>query len=59
MAGEQITLPVTIDRIGEQFPAHTITDLMLGVGPRLVAIPLNVKSIPFLRKVYPPIVDVP
>jgi iron complex transport system substrate-binding protein len=59
MAGEQISLPLTIDRIGEQFPAHTITDLMLGVGPRLVAIPLNVKSIPFLRKVYPPIVDVP
>jgi iron complex transport system substrate-binding protein len=59
MAGEQITVPPTTNRIAEQFPAHTITDLMLGVGPQLVAIPLNVKSIPFLRKVYPPIDGVP
>jgi len=58
LGDEQITLPLTINRIGEQIPAHTATDIMLGAGPRLVAIPMNVKTIPFLKQVYPPIVAV-
>lgn len=59
MSGASVTVPVTIERIAEQFPAHTATDIMLGVGDRLVAIPQNVKTIPFLRKVYPRIAAVP
>ncbi|MEX5709337.1 ABC transporter substrate-binding protein [Parafrankia sp. FMc6] len=59
VSGEKVTIPLRIERIAEQFPAHTVTDLMLGVGDRLVAIPQNVKTIPFLRKVYPRIADVP
>ncbi|WP_239333242.1 ABC transporter substrate-binding protein [Frankia sp. CiP3] len=59
VSGEKATIPIRIDRIAEQFPAHTVTDLMLGVGDRLVAIPQNVKTIPFLRKVYPRIANVP
>ncbi|MCK9893686.1 ABC transporter substrate-binding protein [Frankia sp. AgB32] len=55
MSGEKVTVPLKIDRIAEQFPAHTVTDLMLGVGDKLVAIPQNVKTIPFLRKVFPDI----
>ena len=30
----------------EQFPAHTVTDIMLGVGSKLDAIPQNVSTIP-------------
>ncbi|CAO5230054.1 ABC transporter substrate-binding protein [Frankia sp. AgKG'84/4] len=55
MSGEKVTVPLRIDRIAEQFPAHTVTDIMLGVGNKLVAIPQNVKTIPFLRKVFPDI----
>ncbi|KJE21625.1 ABC-type Fe3+-hydroxamate transport system, periplasmic component [Frankia torreyi] len=59
MTGEKTTVPLKIDRIAEQFPAHTVTDIMLGVGDKLVAIPQNVKTIPFLRKVYPGVNDLP
>jgi iron complex transport system substrate-binding protein len=59
MTGEAVTVPVTVERIAEQFPAHTVTDLMLGAGPRLVAIPVNVKTLPFLRKVFAPIEQIP
>lgn len=57
--GRTVTVPATVDRIAEQFPAHTAMDIMLGAGDRLVAIPRNVKTIPLLRKVYPRIADVP
>lgn len=59
MSGEKVTVPLRINRIAEQFPAHTMTDIMLGVGPKLVAIPQNVKTIPFLRKVFPGVNDLP
>ncbi len=59
LSGEKVTVPLKINRIAEQFPAHTVTDIMLGVGDKLVAIPQNVKTIPFLRKVYPGVNGLP
>ncbi|CAO5149885.1 iron complex transport system substrate-binding protein [Frankia sp. AiPs1] len=59
MSGEKATVPLKVDRIAEQFPAHTVTDIMLGAGDRLVAIPQNVKTLPFLRTVFPRINDLP
>jgi iron complex transport system substrate-binding protein len=54
-----VTVPATVDRIAEQYPSHVMTDLLLGAGDKLVAIPQNVKTIPFLRKVYPRISSIP
>jgi iron complex transport system substrate-binding protein len=59
MLGTSVTVPVTINRIAEQFPAHTVTDIMLGMGDKIVAIPQNVKTIPLLLKIYPGIAKVP
>lgn len=59
MRGVSVTVPVKIERLAEQFPAHTITDIMLGMGDKLVAIPRNVKTIPLLQKVFPRIATIP
>jgi iron complex transport system substrate-binding protein len=59
MSGAKVRVPDTVTRIAEQFPAHTATDIMLGVGRDLVAIPQNVSTIPFLRAVDPSITKVP
>jgi iron complex transport system substrate-binding protein len=59
MSGTTVVVPRRVDRIAEQFPAHTVTDIMLGVGEKLVAIPQNVRTIPLLRKIFPPIAAVP
>jgi iron complex transport system substrate-binding protein len=59
MLGRTVTVPVHIDRIAEQFPAHTVTDVMLGAGDKIVAIPTNVKTIPLLQKIYPRITAIP
>ncbi|MGH3669689.1 MAG: ABC transporter substrate-binding protein [Pseudonocardiaceae bacterium] len=59
ISGAQVRVPLQVKRIAEQFPAHTATDIMLGVGDKLVAIPPNVKTLPFLKKVFPGIVSVP
>jgi iron complex transport system substrate-binding protein len=59
MNGVTVAVPVSVNRIAEQFPAHVSTDILLGVGDRLVAIPQNVKTIPLLRLVYPRITAVP
>lgn len=59
MTGARVKVPQDVHRIAEQFPAHTATDIMLGVGDDLVAIPKNVKTLPFLRAVFPRIKSVP
>lgn len=59
MSGTSVTVPVKAGRIAEQFPAHTVTDIMLGAGDKLVGIPQNVKTIPLLKKIYPRIASVP
>ncbi len=59
MSGVKVRVPVKVTRIAEQFPAHTSTDIMLGVGGELVAIPKNVSTIPFLWTVDPGIAKVP
>lgn len=59
MAGDKVAVPDVVTRIAEQFPAHTVTDIMLGVGGKLDAIPQNVSTIPFLQAVDPQIVKVP
>jgi iron complex transport system substrate-binding protein len=59
MTGAKVKVPIDVHRIAEQFPAHTATDIMLGVGDELVAIPKNVKTLPFLRAVFPRIGSVP
>lgn len=59
IAGRVVTVPVTINRIAEQFPAHTVTDIMLGVGDKIIVIPPNVKTIPLLRKIHPGVAAIP
>ena len=59
IAGRAVTVPITINRIAEQFPAHTVTDIMLGVGDKVIAIPQNVKTIPLLRKIHPGVAAIP
>ncbi|KJE19286.1 hypothetical protein FF36_06441 [Frankia torreyi] len=59
LSGAKVTVPTTINRIAEQFPAHTVADIMLGVGDKLVAIQQNVSTIPFLQAVQPSITKVP
>jgi iron complex transport system substrate-binding protein len=59
MGGDKVAVPDDVTRIAEQFPAHTVTDIMLGVGGKLDAIPQNVSTIPFLKAVDPSIVKVP
>ena len=59
MAGRRVSVPTVINHIAEQFPAHTVTDIMLGVGDKIIAIPQNVKTIPLLRKIDPAISNVP
>lgn len=59
MAGDKVTVPDKVTRIAEQFPAHTVTDLLLGVGGELDAIPQNVSTIPFLKAIDPGITGVP
>jgi iron complex transport system substrate-binding protein len=59
ISGAQVRVPLRVNRIAEQFPAHTATDIMLGAGGKLVAIPPNVKTLPFLRNVFPGIASVP
>jgi iron complex transport system substrate-binding protein len=59
MVGDKVTVPDNFTRIAEQFPAHTVTDILLGVGSKLDAIPQNVSTIPFLKAIDPGIVKVP
>ena len=59
MSGAKVRVPRKVNRIAEQFPAHTVTDLMMGVGDELVGISNNVKTLPFLAKVDPGIKSVP
>lgn len=59
MAGRNVSVPNVVNRIAEQFPAHTVTDVMLGMGDKIIAIPQNVKTIPLLRKIDPRITKVP
>lgn len=59
MSGDKVAVPDNVTRIAEQFPAHTVTDIMLGVGGKLDAIPQNVSTIPFLKAVDPGIAKVP
>lgn len=59
MSGDKVAVPDNVTRIAEQFPAHTVTDIMLGEGSKLDAIPQNVSTIPFLKAVDPSIVKVP
>lgn len=58
MTGATISVPVEVNRIAILYPAHTVTDIMLGVGDKIVVIPQNVKTIPLLQKIYPRILDV-
>lgn len=59
MAGNEVTVPTEVRRVGEQFPAHTVITIMLGAGSKISAITTNVKTIPFLQKVYPEISSIP
>lgn len=59
MSGAKVKVPTEVERVGEEFPAHTVTTVMLGAGEKLAAVPPNVKTLPFLKKVYPEIASVP
>lgn len=59
MTGATVVVPVKVERIAQQFPAQTVTVIMLGAGDKLVAIPQNVKTIPLMQKIYPRITELP
>ncbi|MGH3779026.1 MAG: hypothetical protein ACRDRR_25390 [Pseudonocardiaceae bacterium] len=58
-SGTKVTVPVDVERVGEQFPAHTVITIMLGAGSKIAAITTNVKTLPFLQKLYPQISSLP
>lgn len=59
MTPTRVTVPVHVTGIGEAFPAHVITDIMLGAAAKITAVPPNVKEVPLLAAVDPGINRVP
>jgi len=59
MAGNVVTIPADIERLADLWHAHNEVVLMLGAGDKLVATTSNIKALPFFKKVYPRIDDIP
>lgn len=61
MTGRQVILPATLDRIAQEWSAHTVIVEMLGAGKNLVAVNEGVKppAMPLLQKVNPGIAALP
>jgi iron complex transport system substrate-binding protein len=59
MAGNSVEIPANIERVADLWHAHNEVMLMLGAGDKIVATTSNIKSMPYFKKVYPRINDVP
>jgi len=59
MMGTTVTLPATVDRVADGWPAHNGLLLMLGAGDKLVATIASVQQIPWFQRVYPRIGTLP
>jgi iron complex transport system substrate-binding protein len=58
-AGRQVTIPSTVTRVADPWPANNAMVLMLGGADKLVATSVQARSQPWLRKLYPRIDQVP
>src|ERR1700721_2264385 len=58
-AGRIVTLPSTVNRVADPWPANNAMVLMLGGADKLVATSLQARNQPWLRRLYPPIAPVP
>lgn len=58
-AENTVKIPSNIERIGDTWPAHNAVLIALGAGDRLVAASPYVKNLPWLRKIFPRIDEIP
>jgi iron complex transport system substrate-binding protein len=58
-AGRRITIPLHVTRVADPWHANNAMVLMLGGADKLVATSLQAKNQPWLRRLYPPIEQVP
>jgi iron complex transport system substrate-binding protein len=58
-AGRIVTLPATVTRVADAWHANNATVLMLGGAGKLVATTSQARDQPWLRRLYPPIDQVP
>jgi iron complex transport system substrate-binding protein len=58
-AGRIVTLPSTVNRVADPWPANNAMVLMLGGADKLVATSLQARNQPWLRRLYPRIAQVP
>lgn len=58
-AGRIVTLPSTVNRVADAWPANNAMVLMLGGGGKLVATSDQARNQPWLRRLYPRIDQVP
>ena len=58
-AGRIVTLPPTVNRVADPWPANNAMVLMLGGADKLVATSLQARNQPWLRRLYPRIAQVP
>jgi iron complex transport system substrate-binding protein len=59
MAGNTVDIPANIERVADLWHAHNEVMLMLGAGDKIVATTSNIKAMPFFKKIYPQINDIP
>jgi iron complex transport system substrate-binding protein len=59
MTGQAINLPVHITRIGDMWPANNEIVVMLGGGNKLVATTVVLRSLPWIKTVYPGFTKIP
>jgi iron complex transport system substrate-binding protein len=58
-AGRIVTIPATVTRVADAWHANNATVLMLGGADKLVATTSQARDQPWLRRLYPPIDQVP
>jgi len=58
-AGRQVTIPSQVTRVADPWHANNATVLMLGGADKLVATSVQAQRQPWLRKLYPRILEVP
>jgi len=58
-AENTVEIPSIVERIGDTWPAHNAVLIALGAGDRLVAASPYVKNLPWLKKIFPRIDEIP
>ncbi len=59
MTGTSVTIPATVNRVADQWPAHNEVMVMLGAGDKLVATTTTVQALPWFKKLDPAIAKMP